>query len=58
MNDEGKEIIRCRVDPDLKKAFEEASTRNDQTASQVLRQLMRDYVRHHAQGDLLKPKKR
>lgn len=53
MKEEGKEMIRARIDADLKRAFEEACERNDQTASQVLRHLMREYVRKNAQGSLL-----
>lgn len=53
MEEEGKEMIRARIDADLKQAFEDACKRNDQTASQVLRQLMREYVRKNAQGNLL-----
>jgi antitoxin component of RelBE/YafQ-DinJ toxin-antitoxin module len=50
----GQDLIRTRIDADLKRAFEEACTRNDRTASQVLRDLIRDYVKKNAQGDLLK----
>lgn len=55
MND--SEMIRARIPGDLKSAFEEACARNDRTASQVLRDLMRDYVKKNAQGDLLKGSK-
>jgi len=51
-------IIRARVEPELKKAFEDACEKNDQTSSQVLRALMREYVSKNAQGELLKPKKK
>lgn len=54
MEEEGKEIIRARIEGDLKRAFEDACKRNDLTASQVLRQLMREYVQKHAQGQLLR----
>lgn len=46
--------LNLRLPAELKKAFEDACKRNDQTASQVLRALMRDYAKKHAQGELLK----
>jgi hypothetical protein len=49
--------ISHRIPTDLKKAFDLACQSNDQTASQVIRALMRDYVKQNAQGDLLKGKK-
>lgn len=52
-----EEIIRARIDTDLKKAFDEACERNDLTSSQVLRSMIREYVAKNAQADLLKPKK-
>lgn len=50
-------VINHRVPEDLKKAFDAACKDNDQTASQVIRAMMREYVRRNAQGDLLKPLK-
>ena len=47
-------VINHRVPADLKRAFEDACKANDQTASQVIRAMMREYVRANAQGDLLK----
>lgn len=47
-------VITHRVPADLKRAFEQACKANDQTASQVIRALMREYVRKNAQGSLLK----
>jgi len=47
-------VINHRVPADLKRAFEDACKANDQTASQVVRAMMREYVRANAQGDLLK----
>jgi len=35
------------IDPAKKKAFEELCARQDVTPSQVVRQLIRDYLRHH-----------
>lgn len=50
-------LVTARVPADLKKAFDEAASRNDRTASQLIRDFMREYVRANAQGDLLRPKK-
>lgn len=47
-------VINHRVPADLKRAFEQACKDNDQTASQVIRSLMREYVKKNAQGSLLK----
>lgn len=46
-------IVKARVDVDLKVAFEAACRSQDRSASQVLRDMMRDYIRKHAQADLL-----
>lgn len=35
------------IDPAKKKAFERLCARQDVTPSQVVRQLIRDYLRHH-----------
>ena len=54
-------VVNHRVPEDLKRAFEDACKRNDQTGSQVIRALMREYVRKNFQGELdlgAKPKKR
>lgn len=53
----GEEIIRARIDEDLKKAFDQACKKNDRTASQIIRDLIKEYVRKNAQGDLLGDKK-
>lgn len=47
-----------RVEESLKKSFEKCAIANDRTASQLLRDFMRDYVKKNAQGDLLKDKKK
>lgn len=52
-----EEIIRARLESSLKKSFEDACKANDRTASQVLRDLIRQYVKQNAQGELLKGKK-
>lgn len=44
-----------RLPSDLRAAFEHAASSNDQSASQLVRAFMRDYVAKHAQLDLLKP---
>lgn len=44
--------INLRLPGDLKRAFEDACKGNDQTASQVIRALMREYVKKHAQQEL------
>lgn len=49
-----KITVTVRVPGDLKRAFEAAAADNDRTASQLLRDFMREYVRKNAQGDLLK----
>lgn len=49
--------LQFRLPADLLRAFHEACAANDQTASQVLRAMMRDYVKANAQGDLLKGRK-
>lgn len=46
--------INLRLPESLKAAFEAACKQNDQTASQVIRAMMREYAKKHAQGDLLK----
>lgn len=46
--------INHRVPESLKLAFEAACKQNDQTGSQVIRALMREYVKKNAQGSLLK----
>lgn len=35
------------IDPDKKKAFEELCATQDQTPSQVVRQLIREYLQRH-----------
>lgn len=50
-------LFQLRLPIELQKAFKEACAANDQTASQVVRAMMRDYVKANAQGDLLKGRK-
>ena len=49
--------MQLRLPADLLQAFQAACAGNDQTASQVVRAMMREYVKAHAQGDLLKGRK-
>ncbi|WP_298872714.1 hypothetical protein [uncultured Bradyrhizobium sp.] len=46
------------VDPRKKKAFEELCARQDLTPSQVVRQLMREYLARHGVDYLPKPRAR
>lgn len=45
-----------RLPADLKRVFIECTAANDLDASQVLRSMIRDYVKLHAQSDLLTSK--
>ncbi len=53
-----EEVIRARVPVELKQAFENVVSAEDQTASQVLRRLMREYVQAHSQQALFGVKRR
>lgn len=44
--------MQIRLPADLRKAFQEACEANDQTASQVIRAMMREYVSRNAQASL------
>ena len=46
-----------RVDENLKTEFATAAKSRDRTGAQLLRDFMREYVKRHAQGDLLKDAK-
>lgn len=43
-----------RLDEDLLISFQSVAKQNDRTASQLIRDFMRDYVRKNAQADLFK----
>jgi hypothetical protein len=45
-------VMQIRLPADLLKAFREACDANDQTASQVVRAMMREYVSRNAQARL------
>ena len=53
MSDE-KTTMTFRVEKSLRDAYDRAAKDNDRTGSQLLRDFMREYVKRHAQGDLLK----
>ena len=46
------DTIKFRVEASLKRQFDETCRGQDQTASQVLRSLIRDYIRKHSQPEL------
>lgn len=46
--------LTLRLPADLKAAFEMACKQNDQNSSQVIRAMMREYIKKNAQGDLLR----
>jgi metal-responsive CopG/Arc/MetJ family transcriptional regulator len=45
-------VMQIRLPADLLKAFQEACSANDQTASQAVRAMLREYVSRNAQGAL------
>lgn len=47
-----EDVIRARIETELKKAFEAACKSNDRTASQVMREMIKRYVTENAQGIL------
>ncbi len=44
------------IDPDKKKAFEQLCSTQDLTPSQVVRQLIRDYLETHSMTEVAKSK--
>lgn len=44
------------IDPDKKKAFEQLCSTQDLTPSQVVRQLIRDYLETHSMAEVAKSK--
>lgn len=52
-----EKTLTVRLPADLLAAFHAAVDRNDQSASQVIRALMRDYVRAHAQPEIFPGRK-
>lgn len=49
-----KTSFTFRVETELHDAFMKIAQANDRTAALLLRDFMREYVRKHGQGDLLK----
>lgn len=49
-------LFTAKVDEDLLTAFKNACEQNDTTASQAIRQFMREYVKNTGQPDLFKVK--
>ena len=54
MNQPKESGLTIRIDQELKAAFVATAKSQDRTASQVLRDFMRDYVKKNGQADLLK----
>jgi hypothetical protein len=46
--------MTLKLSPELRDAFSATCIANDRSASQTLRDFMREYIHKHAQGDLLK----
>lgn len=58
MSDDKKTTMTFRLEKSLREAYDKAAKANDRTGAQLLRDFMRDYVRKHAQRDLLNESKR
>lgn len=54
MSDNKQVAFTIRIDEALKDAFISAAQSQDRTASQLMRDFMRDYVKKHGQRDLFK----
>lgn len=52
MSDSKKTSLLIQLESDLKQSFASVCSSQDQSVSQVLRKLMRDYIKTHAQQDL------
>ena len=50
-----KLVIRAVIDPQLKAEFEAAAKGNDRVVSQVLRDLIREYVWRFSKGEVWEP---
>ncbi len=57
MADDKETTFTFRVDVDLKAAFTQTAKAQDRSASLLLRDYMRDYVRQHGQTELFDRKK-
>lgn len=47
------EVLPVRIDPELKAVFLKVAEMEDRPASQIVRELIRGYVKDHAQLDLI-----
>jgi len=47
-------MVRVRIDPQIKNAFDNACKSNDLSASQVIRAFINDYLKKNGQKDLFK----
>lgn len=52
------EVLPVRIDAELKAVFLKVAEMEDRPASQIIRELIRDYVKSHAQLDLVEAKGR
>jgi predicted transcriptional regulator len=52
------EVLPVRIDPELKAVFLRVAEMEDRPASQIIRELIREYVKSHAQLDLIEGKGR
>lgn len=50
-------MLRCRIPADLKKALERNAESRDLSVSQIVRQLVRDYLATQAQDELFPARK-
>lgn len=46
-------VLPVRIDPELKAVFLKVAEMEDRPASQIVRELIREYVKSHAQLDLI-----
>ena len=51
-----EEVLPVRMDSELKGIFLKVAEMEDRPASQIIRELIRDYVKSHAQLDLIEGK--
>lgn len=51
-------VLPVRIDPELKAVFLKVAEMEDRPASQIVRELIREYVKNHAQLDLIEGKGR
>lgn len=47
------EVLPVRIDPELKAVFLKVAEMEDRPASQIVRELIREYVKSHAQLNLI-----